>query len=534
MPETAARDYDVVVVGAGFSGLCMLRRLLADGLTVRVFDSAPDVGGAWYWNRYPGARCDVESHDYSFSFDDGLQQEWRWTERYAAQPEILAYVRHVADRFGLRPHIAFDTTVSAAHYDAERARWTVRTADGDEVTARFCVMATGCLSVPKELEIPGVADFRGPVYHTARWPEQEPDFSDSHVGVIGTGSSGVQAIPVIARQAKHLTVFQRTPAFVAPAMNRQITEETDVQIKAGYAERRRQNRLSRSGMFREIGAQSAATADEDLLARVYDQRWNTGGFAILGAFADLLVNRQANDTAAHFIRAKIRETVRDPDVAARLMPWDYPVGAKRLCVGTGYYETYNHDNVTLVDLRHTPLESVTATGVRTSREHHDLDCLILATGFDAITGALSRIDIRGRDGAALAEKWRDGPRTYLGLGAAGFPNLFILVGPGSPSVLTNMIPSIEQQVDWISACLRHLRARGCHTIEPTPDAEDQWTGHVQQVAAATLFPVAASWYSGANVPGKPRVFMPYAGGLDTYTQTCDDVAKHNYRGFTVH
>jgi cyclohexanone monooxygenase len=533
MPETAIREYDVVVVGAGFSGLCVLHRFLADGLTVRVFESAPEVGGAWYWNRYPGARCDVESRDYSFSFDDDLQQEWRWTERYAPQPEILAYLRHVTDRFGLRPHISFGTAVSAVHHDAERAMWTVRTAGGEEVTARFCVMATGCLSVPKEPELPGLAHFRGPVYRTARWPSAEVDFSGSRVGVVGTGSSGVQVIPAIAGQARHLTVFQRTPAFVTPARNRPVTAEADLEMKAGYAERRRQNRLSRSGMAREISTRSALEADEELLASVYGRRWDMGGFAILGAFADLLVDRRANDTAAAFIRSKIREIVRDPDVAARLMPWDYPVGARRLCVGTDYYETYNRDNVTLVDLRDTPVESVTATGVRTSRHHHDLDCLVLATGFDAITGALTRIDIRGRDGVVLAEKWRDGPRTYLGLGTSGFPNLFILVGPGSPAVLTNMVTSIEQQVEWISACVRHLRAGGHHTIEPTPEAENQWMDHVGQIAGATLFSKAASWYSGANVPGKPRVFMPYAGGLDTYERICDEVAEQGYRGFVL-
>lgn len=533
MPGTARREFDVVVLGGGISGLCVLRRFLAGGLAVRVFESASDVGGAWFWNRYPGARCDVESHDYSFSFDDGLQREWRWTERYAAQPEILAYLRHVADRFELRPHISFDTTVTALRHDDDRAMWTVRTAGGDEVDARFCVMATGCLSVPKAPEIPGLAEFRGPVHHTARWPATEVDFSGSRVGVIGTGSSGVQVIPVIAERARHLTVFQRTPAFVVPAMNRPVTDEADLAVKAVYAERRRRNRHSRSGMVREIGTRSAAGADEELLAREYGRRWDTGGFAFLGAFADLLVDRRANDTAADFIRARIRDTVTDPDVAARLMPWDYPVGAKRLCVGTGYYETYNRDNVTLVDLRRTPVEAVTAAGVRTSGAHHDLDCLVLATGFDAITGALSRIDVRGRGGAELAAAWRDGPRTYLGLGTAGFPNLFVLAGPGSPSVLTNMVTSIEQQVEWISACVEHLRAHGHRTIEPAPDAETRWTEHVAQVAAATLFPTAASWYSGANVPGKPRVFMPYAGGLDTYTRTCDDVAEHGYRGFVL-
>ncbi|WP_146240024.1 flavin-containing monooxygenase [Prauserella flavalba] len=532
MAETTT-EFDAIVVGAGFSGLYMLYELRRRGLTARVLEAGSDVGGTWYWNRYPGARCDVESLDYSYSFDEDLQQEWKWTERYPAQPEIQRYLAHVADRFDLRKDITFDTRVVAAQYDTPSATWTVRTEAGDRLTARYCILATGCLSVPKAPEIPGLDDFRGPVYHTATWPESGVDFSGRRVGVFGTGSSGVQAIPMIAQEAGHVTVFQRTPAFSVPAFNGPLDPEWEREIKTNYAERRRQNRASEAGIVRGDNPQSAHDVDEEQRQREYESRYTKGGFGILGAYADLMADQRANDTVSDFVRQKIRERVTDPEVAERLLPWEYPLGTKRICVDTDYYETFNRDNVTLVDLRRDALETVTANGVRTARGEVELDCLVLATGFDAMTGAVNRIDIRGRDGAVLAEKWGAGPRTYLGLGTAGFPNLFLLAGPGSPSVLTNMVTAIEQHVEWTGRCIEHLRTHGYRTIEPTVEAEDGWVDHVNEVASMTLFPKAASWYLGANVPGKPRIFMPYAGGFATYEKQCDEVAEQDYRGFAL-
>ncbi|MFG2004913.1 flavin-containing monooxygenase [Spirillospora sp. NPDC048911] len=521
---------DAVIVGAGLSGLYMLHRLLGQGMSARVYEAAPEVGGTWYLNRYPGARCDVESFDYSYSFDEDLQQEWSWSERYPAQPEMLRYLRHVADRFELRRHITFGARVRAAHY--HDGCWTVRTERGEEAVGRFCIMATGCLSIPKEPDIPGLGEFAGEVHRTMDWPAHM-DLSGQRVGVVGTGSSGVQVIPILAEQARHLTVFQRTPAFCVPANNGPLDPGTEREVKAAYAERRRHNRRSQVGFVRDDNPRAAFEVGERQRRDEYARRWEMGGFALLGAFADLLTDQRANDTAAEFIRAKIRDTVNNPDVAERLLPWGYPVGAKRLCVGTGYYETFNRDDVTLVDLAKAPLETVTAAGVRTREREHRLDTLVLATGFDAMTGALERIDIRGRDGLALADRWAHRPHSYLGLGVAGFPNLFIIAGPGSPSVLTNMVTAIEQHVEWTADCLAYLRGRGHRSIEPAIEAEDAWTAHLDEVAGQTLFPRAPSWYTGANVPGKPRVFMPYAGGLATYEETCQDVAAQGYRGFIL-
>lgn len=522
---------DAVVVGAGFAGLYMLHRLLRLGFSVQGVEAGPDVGGTWYWNRYPGARCDVESLDYSYSFDEALQQDWTWTERYPAQPEILRYLRHVANRFGLRRHICFGTRVRAANYDDTTTTWTVRTDDGRAFIGRSCVMATGCLSVPKEPDLPGIEDFTAEIHHTARWPEEEVDFAGKRVGVIGTGSSGVQIAPVIARRAAQLTVFQRTAAFSVPAMNEPLTQVMQRAVKAEYTERRRLNRASQVGVARDDNPQSALRADAVEREREYESRWKRGGFALLGAYGDLLLDQRANDTVADFVRRKIRTTVTDPSVAQRLLPWEYPLGTKRICLDSGYYEMFNRDNVTLVDLRTAPLTGFTATGVRTRLTHHTLDCLVLATGFDAMTGALARIDIRGRDDVTLADKWRNGPRTYLGLATARFPNLWFVTGPGSPSVLTNMVTSIEQHVEWISDCMAHMRTHGHRTVEPLETAENQWTDHVEATARATLFARTDSWYSGANVPSKPRVFTPYAGGFATYAARCREITDEGYKGF---
>jgi cation diffusion facilitator CzcD-associated flavoprotein CzcO len=531
--DTTPRALDAVVVGAGFAGLYALHRLRGLGLAVRVYEAGDGIGGTWYWNRYPGARCDVESLDYSYSFSDALQQEWRWTERYASQPEILRYIDHVADRFDLRRDVQLSTRVTAAVFDEARDRWQVRTDRGDRVSARFCIMATGCLSAAQVPAIPGLATFEGRWYHTGHWPHEGVDFTGQRVGVIGTGSSAIQSIPIIARQAAHLSVFQRTPNFSIPAQNGPLDPDHERRVKADYAAFRRQARESRVGFVVERNDQSALAVSAEERQREYERRWRRGGLGFNATFGDLLTSREANETAAEFFRAKIRATVRDPAVAEALSPRDYPIGTKRLCVDTDYYATFNRDNVTLVDLRTTPLEAITPRGLRTRDAAYALDSLVFATGFDAMTGALLGIDIRGRAGRTLREAWAAGPRTYLGLAVAGFPNLFAITGPGSPSVLSNMIVSIEQHVDWIADCITHLRAHGHASIEATADAQEQWVAHVNEVGHATLYPLANSWYMGANVPGKPRIFMPYIGGVGTYRHLCADVAAKGYAGFTV-
>jgi len=528
-----ADHFDAVIVGAGFAGLYMLHRLRGLGLSARVYEAASDVGGTWYWNRYPGARCDVESVDYSYSFSDELQQEWRWSERYAAQPEILRYINHVADRFDLRRDIQFETRVTAAVFDEETNQWAIRTDRGDRVSAAFCITAVGCLSTAQVPQYEGLSTFAGKWYHTGNWPHEGVDFTGQRVGVIGTGSSGIQSIPIIAQQAAHLFVFQRTPNFTVPAHNAPLDPLSEQQVKANYAERRRGNRESHSGFMVPRNEQSALAAMPDERQGAYEARWARGGFGFLSAFSDVAINKEANDTAAAFIRAKIHDTVRDPAVAEALSPKDHPVGAKRLPLETGYHDTYNRDNVTLVDVRDAPIEAITPTGLRTRDATYALDSLVFATGFDAMTGALLSMDIRGRGGYALGEKWAAGPRTYLGLMVAGFPNLFIITGPGSPSVLSNMIVSIEQHVDWITDCLAYLRTHQFVSIEANADAEDAWVGHANEVANFTLYPSANSWYIGANIPGKPRIFMPYVGGVGVYRRKCDDVAAKGYEGFAL-
>jgi cyclohexanone monooxygenase len=527
------RQIDAVVVGAGFAGLYMLHRLRGLGLSARVFEAGDGIGGTWYWNRYPGARCDVESMDYSYSFDDRLQQEWQWTERYAAQPEILTYINHVADRFDLRRDIQCSTRVTSAVFDEAAKRWTVETDRGDRLSARVCVMATGCLSSAQMPAFPGLERFQGPWYHTGRWPHEGVDFTGRRVGIIGTGSSAIQSIPIIAAQAAHLDVFQRTPNYSIPAHNAPLDRDFERRVKADYADFRRQARESRVGFVMERNDASALAVPREEREREYEKRWTRGGLGFSATFADILTSQDANDTAAEFFRAKIRSIVRDPAVADLLTPRDYPLGTKRLCVDTDYYATFNRDNVTLIDLRKTPIEAITEHGLRTSEREYTVDSLVFAIGFDAMTGALLAMDVRGRGGQTLREKWAAGPRTYLGLTVAGFPNMFMITGPGSPSVLSNMIVSIEQHVDWITGCLTSMRAKGEATIEATPEAEEQWVTHVNEVGNLTLYPRANSWYMGANVPGKPRIFMPYIGGVGTYRQLCDEVAAQGYTGFTL-
>ena len=533
MNQQPGRSLDVAIVGAGFAGLHLLHSLRAQGFSAHVFEAAADVGGVWTWNRYPGARCDVESLQYSYSFSQELEQEWVWSERYAAQPEILRYIRHVAERFDLRRDITFNTAIEAATFDAQTDSgsdcWTLRTAQGDSVQARFCIMATGALSAARTPDIPGLADFRGQAHHTGQWPHEGVDFAGKKVAVIGTGSSGIQAIPVIAEQAAQLTVFQRTPNFTIPAWNVPLSDTAQAEFKARYAEHRR--RAREVGTLYDFNDRAAMQASADERQHEYETRWNKGGVNFMHAFNDLMVDKASNDTIAEFVRAKIRSIVHDPVTAEALSPRSHPLGTKRICVDSGYYATYNLPNVRLVDLRKTPIERITATGIRTAAGEQTLDAIVFATGYDALTGALARIDIRGLAGQTLQGKWAHGPRTYLGLMTAGFPNLFIVTGPGSPSVLVNMIVGIEQHVEWITRCLLDLRAQGQTRIDATALAEDGWVAHVNAAANRTLFPLADSWFLGANVPGKPRVFMPYVAKIGAYRQECDAAAEAGYKGF---
>ncbi|SEO54416.1 flavin-containing monooxygenase [Trujillonella endophytica] len=532
--DTNSRDVDAVVVGAGLSGLYLLHRLRRQGLTVRVFEAGDGVGGTWYWNRYPGARVDVKSMDYSYSFDPDLEQDWVWTEKYPPQEELLRYLEHVADRFDLYRDIRLETRVTEASWDDSTDRWHVRTDRGDQVTAQFLVMATGCLSAAKVPEVPGLETFRGRWYHTGHWPREGVDFSGRRVGVVGTGSSGVQAIPLIAEQATELTVFQRTPNFVLPARNHPIDPEHQRSVKARYGEVREAARQSAFGIAVPAPQKSALEASPEERESRFEQIWydeDNNLVDMLTSYTDMITSREANDTAAQYVRDRIAEIVDDPEVAAMLQPTDHPFGTKRPCLGTNYYETFNLPHVRLVDVRRDPIVEITPTGLRTAAEDFEFDALVFATGFDAMTGALTAVDIRGRDGVLLREKWAAGPRTYLGLQVAGFPNLFTITGPGSPSVLSNMMTSIEQHVEWVGDAIGDLRACGLTTIEATVEAEDAWTRHVDEVGHTTLYPTANSWYMGDNVPGKPRVFMPYIGGVGPYRQRCTDVAACGYEGF---
>ena len=529
-PENSRR-VDAVVVGAGFAGLYMLVRLRELGLKTQVFEAGDGVGGTWYWNRYPGARCDVESMQYSYSFSEALQQEWQWTERYPRQEEILRYINHVADRFELRPDIRFETRVTAAAYDAAGQQWTVRTDKGDTVVARFLISAGGCLSAGRVPDIPGLDSFKGKWYHTGNWPHHTVDFSGQRVGVIGTGSSGIQAIPAIARQASQVVVFQRTPNFSIPAWNRPLPRDEQQAWKANYAEHREKALATRSGILYEYSQRATSEATPQERQQEYERRWQRGGANFTHAFNDIFVNKQSNDSAAEFVRDKIRGIVKDPEVAALLAPTDHAIGTKRICVDTDYYQTFNEAHVRLVDLRATPITDIVAAGIRTPATTYELDSIVFATGYDAVTGALDRIDIRGPGGRALKEKWSEGPRTYLGIMTAGFPNLFFITGPGSPSVLTNVVVAIEQHVDWIARCLQHMQTRQLGVAEPTASAEDAWVERVNQVAAGTLFPSTKSWYMGANIPGKPAVFLPFVGGFGNYRAICEEVVMQAYRGF---
>jgi cation diffusion facilitator CzcD-associated flavoprotein CzcO len=531
---TSAEEFDAVVVGAGFSGLYMLHRLRDTlGMSVRVFEAAADVGGTWFWNRYPGARCDSESYFYSFSdrLSEDLLQEWTWSERFAAQPEILRYLRHVADRFDLRRDIRFGTKVVAAEYDEATGRWTVRTDDGGRATATYLITAVGCLSTTNLPDFPGRDSFRGESHHTGRWPHEGVDFTGKRVAVIGTGATAVQAVPEIAEQAAHVFVLQRTANYDIAGGNRPMDAEDGRKIKDAYREIWRTTRETGFGFPYETAPRGALSVSDEERRRIFTEAWERGGFRLGTTFNDLLLDEAANETAAEFLRERIRERVHDPEVAELLSPRDHPFFTKRPPLENGYYETFNRPNVTLVDLKKAPIREITPAGVRTADAEYEVDVIVYATGFDAMTGTLFTLGIRGRDGQLLQDKWAHGPHSYLGIATAGFPNLFMITGPQSPSVLSNMPVSIEQHVDWITDCLRHLREQGLDTIEAVPEAEDDWVAHHNEITQLTLLPRANSWWVGANIPGKPRNLYPYVGGVGTYRRICDAVAARGYDGF---
>ncbi len=530
----SSTDVDVVIVGAGFAGMYELVRMRRAGFSAVVLETADDVGGTWYWNRYPGARCDILSVDYSYSWDPELQQEWTWSERYAAQPEILRYAQFVADKHDLRRDMRFNTRVTSAEWNDDTNRWTIRTDTGDDVSCRYYVMATGCLSMPKVPDIAGTDRFTGEVYFTSTWPHEGVDFTGKRVAVIGTGSSAVQSIPLIAAEAEQLTVFQRTPNFSIPARNGPISDERMAAFRADPDAYREEARHSGAGVPMPTPLDGALmVSEEERLAR-YEAMWERSELlSVGGTFNDTLTNADSNDTLRRFLHDKIRSIVDDPVTAEALCPTNHYVGTKRACLDTNYYETYNLAHVRLVDLRKDPISTITETGLDTASESFEFDAIVFATGFDAMTGAIVSVDITGRNGLTLKEKWAHGPITYLGLMTSGFPNLFMITGPGSPSVLSNMMVSIEQHVDWIADALGHLREHDLDTIEPTELAETKWVEHSNAFAGLTLMPTANSWYMGVNVPGKPQVFLPYPGGVGRYRVTCDEVVERDYLGFAL-
>jgi cyclohexanone monooxygenase len=531
-PRAAPQRVDAVVIGAGFAGLYMLHRLRLLGLSAHVIEAGTGVGGTWYWNAYPGARCDVESMQYSYSWDEALQQAWTWSERYPKQDEILRYINHVADRHQLRQNIQLQTRVLAARWDEKATHWVVSTDHGELIEARFVISAAGCLSAAKVPDIEGLHRFKGRWFHTGTWPKETVDFTGLRVGVIGTGSSGIQTIPALARQARELVVFQRTPNFSIPAWNGPLSLQAQAEWKKDYAAHRARAKTTRSGVLYEYSTRAASSVSAEEREAEYGRRWQRGGANFTHAFNDLYFDQFANDTAAEFVRCKIRSIVKDPTVAALLTPTDHAIGTKRICVDSDYYATYNQPHVKLVSLKAQPIECIVPEGLRTAAATYALDAIVFATGYDAVTGSLERIHIEGVGGRTLKEEWAQGPRNYLGLMSAGFPNLFTITGPNSPSVLTNVIMAIEQHVEWISACLQHMQSTGSQVVACTEQAQAGWMAHAHEVASKTLFKTANSWYTGSNIPGKPRVFLPYIGGLGNYTVICNEVAADGYRGFT--
>ncbi|WP_213774012.1 FAD-dependent oxidoreductase [Bradyrhizobium sp. dw_78] len=536
--KQAERDFDVIVVGAGFAGLYALHRLRSAGYSVRVLEAGDGIGGTWFWNRYPGARCDIESMQYSYSFSEEIQQEWNWSQLFAPQPEILSYINYVADKLDLRKDIQLNARVASATFDSENARWIVTTAQGDTLLASFCVMATGCLTVPLEPNIEDLDKFEGGLYRTSRWPHEGVDFAGKRVALIGTGSTGIQAAPVIAEVAEHLHVFQRTPNYSLPAGNRPMDPGYLKDWKENYVDRRRAALATRNNTLNNAGKRSGRDASPEEREREFEARWQAGGsssgIGFMYTFTDMTRDQSVNDHASDFIRRKIAATVEDPVTADLLTPKHYGIGGRRICVDTNYYETFNRSNVTLVDARRDPIKRLTRTGLENvSGTTYPFDVIVLAIGFDGMTGALLQMDITGQAGLKLSEHWKNGPRTYLGLALSGFPNMFLINGPGSPSVLSNMVTSIEQHVDWITACIGHVKASGKNTINVSKTAEADWFDHVNETAAGTLIPNSDSWYLGANVPGKPRFFMVYLGGAAKYKEIIDKAASGGYEEFNL-
>ncbi|MEE2033339.1 flavin-containing monooxygenase [Rhodococcus chondri] len=532
--DNGAAEFDAIVVGAGFSGIYMVHRLRELGLTVRAFEAADGVGGTWFWNRYPGARCDCISMEYAYTFSPELIDEWEWTERYPAQPEILRYLDFAADKLDVKKHFRFRTRVVSASFDDHTDRWTITTDTGESAVAKYFVTAVGCLSTSQTPQFPGLENFEGETYHTADWPSEGVDFSGKRVGVIGTGSSGVQVIPLLAEQAEALTVFQRTPAFSLDCGNRALTESEKREFKENIETFKAISKTTGSGQYTDTLEVSALDHSPEERWATYEERWNRHrAIDLIASYPDLFTNREANETIAEFFRSKIRAVVEDPELAEQLSPRTYPLGAKRITLDTNYFQTYNRDNVELVSLREAPLEEFTARGIRTGGVEHELDAVVLATGFDAITGPLLKIGVTGVGGRTLQEKWKDGPVTYLGIAVDEFPNMFMLTGPGSPNVLTNVVCAIEQHVEWTSNCIEELEKRGARRFEALEPHAHDWTELNDRLAQDTLYPEGNSWYTGANVPGKPRVILSYVGGLNTYRDICDEVAAEGYRGFAI-
>lgn len=531
-----AETVDAVVVGAGFSGMYQLHRLREMGLSVQVFEAGEDVGGTWFWNRYPGARVDIESMAYSFSFSKELEQDWVWSEKYSPQPELLRYAQHVADRFDLKRNITFNTRVESAHFDDDKDEWLITTECGKRVRARYFVMATGVLSAAKTPDIAGRDSYKGETYQTGLWPKEGVDFTGKRVAVIGTGSSAVQSIPLIAEEADELVVYQRTAAFSTPAFNRPLSNSEIDTMKGNYEQYRQEQRLSPAGIINpERQMERVMDVPKEERQRRFEAAWDEGLLTgLMSTFSDIQLDEAANHEVSEFIRERIRNTVQDKQTADDLMPTAFPYSTKRPCIDTDYYETYNRDNVSLVNLRRTPIEAINETGIETAEGAREFDAIIYATGFDAMTGPLLRVDIRGRGGKRLVDAWIDGPRSYLGIAIHGFPNMFTITGPSSPSVLSNMLVSIEQHVDWVADCIAWMNENGKTAIEPSDEAERDWAEHTAQLAGMTLFPKADSWYMGANVPGKPRMFLAYVGGVGAYRLICDQIAATGYHGFDVH
>jgi cation diffusion facilitator CzcD-associated flavoprotein CzcO len=530
-----SQELDALIVGAGFAGmyqlLCLRDRL---GLRVKTLEAGSGVGGTWYWNRYPGARCDTESHAYWYTFDPSLMRDWEWTERYPGQPEIMRYLNFVADRYDLKRDIQFDTRVTAAHYDEKANRWRVTTEHGETYTVKYLITAVGCLSTANVPNIPGLDGFKGDWYHTGQWPHGGVDFTGKRVGMIGTGSTGIQAAPVIAATAKHLTVFQRTANYSVPARNKPLTPEFKQYVKDNAEEIRQATHETLNGHQFKIDTRLAIETSPEERRKIYEAAWERGGLQFRAVFQDMMASVEANSTAAEFIKGKIREIVKDPKTAAILSDIDHPYAAKRPPIDSDYFETFNRDNVTLVDVKAAPIQEIAPTGIKTTEGEYDLDIIVFATGFDAMTGPMLRMDIRGRDDVALKDVWEGGPMNYLGLQVAGFPNLFTITGPGSPSVLCNMPVAIEQHAEWIADAIAHMRANGLERIEAKPESMEKWVGVVNEAASKTLLPMAKhSWYLGANIPGKPQVFMPYAGGMVRYREICEDVKARGYEGFVL-